>query len=543
MVVSSRPTRQLGEENHHAPDRRDQRRGEDAELRLRAQERGLEGQLRDEEGHGEAHATEAGGAIEIAPVHALGQRGPAALHREPAEQRDPDLLPEDQAQDHPEADGLHQGLGDAALDAHSRVEEGEQRQDEEHHERVEPLLELEPRRLHVLGGAAQVRDGIELRPVVDHAVPGQVALPQGLELLPHHGEEVLRVPARLHRHQHGEEHAGHGGVHAGEEDVDPHPDGQDQVDHGVADAEALGDDDQDQEAQRQGELGEVQVPRVEDGDDQDRPQVVGDGQGGEEHLEPDGHPLAEERQHPQGEGDVRGHGHAPAPGRLPAGVEEEEEERRRDHPAQGRRHRQDRLVEGGQPAHHHLPLDLEPDDEEEDRHQEVVDPVVQRHRVVVLADLEAQLDVEQMEVGLGPGRVRPGQGHQGAGQQDDAARHLRVDEAGEGSAAVVLVGHRCYLPCCAPGSRSPRATNRDDTMGAESPARPRMPRSQQLRSALTLARYRRLILLGRVTVPLEQARRLVGPDCAYHLYFRHADRPDSPEEPRTPRRRSRRRHK
>jgi hypothetical protein len=69
-----------------------------------------------------------------------------------------------------------------------------------------------------------------------------------------------------------------------------------------------------------------------------------------------------------------------------------------------------------------------------------------------------------------------------------------------------------------------------------------MPRSDHLRSALTLARYRRLILLGRVRVPLEQARRIVGPDCAYHLYFRHADDDDTPEETTTPQH-SRRRHK
>jgi hypothetical protein len=30
-----------------------------------------------------------------------------------------------------------------------------------------------------------------------------------------------------------------------------------------------------------------------------------------------------------------------------------------------------------------------------------------------------------------------------------------------------------------------------------------------------------MILMGRVRVPLEEARRLVGPDCAYHLYYRH----------------------
>ncbi|MFI4945432.1 MAG: hypothetical protein ACHP85_19340 [Burkholderiales bacterium] len=35
-------------------------------------------------------------------------------------------------------------------------------------------------------------------------------------------------------------------------------------------------------------------------------------------------------------------------------------------------------------------------------------------------------------------------------------------------------------------------------------------------------RYRRLVLLGSLKLPLEAARRLVGPDCAYHLYFRHA---------------------
>jgi len=30
--------------------------------------------------------------------------------------------------------------------------------------------------------------------------------------------------------------------------------------------------------------------------------------------------------------------------------------------------------------------------------------------------------------------------------------------------------------------------------------------------------YRRLILRGQAVVPLEAAKRLVGPDCAFHLY-------------------------
>jgi hypothetical protein len=48
-----------------------------------------------------------------------------------------------------------------------------------------------------------------------------------------------------------------------------------------------------------------------------------------------------------------------------------------------------------------------------------------------------------------------------------------------------------------------------------------------------LAQYKRLVLLGKVRLPLAEARRLVGPDCAYHLYFRHER-----ERPRRRRRRA-----
>lgn len=30
--------------------------------------------------------------------------------------------------------------------------------------------------------------------------------------------------------------------------------------------------------------------------------------------------------------------------------------------------------------------------------------------------------------------------------------------------------------------------------------------------------YRKLIMEGRIRLPLESARKLLGPDCAYHLY-------------------------
>ena len=40
-----------------------------------------------------------------------------------------------------------------------------------------------------------------------------------------------------------------------------------------------------------------------------------------------------------------------------------------------------------------------------------------------------------------------------------------------------------------------------------------------------LSQYKRLVLLGKARLPLAEARRLVGPDTAFHLYFRHAPPP------------------
>jgi hypothetical protein len=40
-----------------------------------------------------------------------------------------------------------------------------------------------------------------------------------------------------------------------------------------------------------------------------------------------------------------------------------------------------------------------------------------------------------------------------------------------------------------------------------------------------LGEYKRLVLLGKAKVPLAEGRALVGPDTAFHLYFRHAETP------------------
>jgi hypothetical protein len=59
-----------------------------------------------------------------------------------------------------------------------------------------------------------------------------------------------------------------------------------------------------------------------------------------------------------------------------------------------------------------------------------------------------------------------------------------------------------------------------------------MGRAQDAVVQRILGQYKRLVLLGKARLPLAEARRLVGPDTAFHLYFRHA-------EPAPPRRRRR----
>jgi hypothetical protein len=52
-------------------------------------------------------------------------------------------------------------------------------------------------------------------------------------------------------------------------------------------------------------------------------------------------------------------------------------------------------------------------------------------------------------------------------------------------------------------------------------------RREDLEAQRILAQYKRRVLLGRARLPLAEARRLVGPDCAFHLYFRHLAIPPS----------------
>ncbi len=191
-------------------------------------------------------------------------------------------------------------------------------------------------------------------------------------------QEAGRVDQPAGRDREGGQDTGEGGVDPGLEEGHPEAEAQESEGPGAADP---GEVQEHQGAEKRGghpEAAEGELGGVEEGDHQDRPQVVHDGHGGDEDLEGQGHAPPQESQDPQGEGDVRGHGDAPAVGPRAAGVPQGVDRCRHQHPTHRRRQGEGRLPGLGELPHQDLALDLQAHDEEEDRHQPVVDPEEER---------------------------------------------------------------------------------------------------------------------------------------------------------------------
>ncbi len=157
--------------------------------------------------------------------------------------------------------------------------------------------------------------------------------------------------------------------------------------------------------EREQQPGPVDLLGVEERDDEDRPDVVRDRECREEHLQGVGNPRPQQGQHAQRERDVGRHRHAPARRARATGVQRDVDRRRNDHAADRGDNRQRGATKRGQLADDELTLDLESNDEEEDRHERVVDPVLERLLEAEVAHEEArqrmpELVVRGMESGV-----------------------------------------------------------------------------------------------------------------------------------------------
>ncbi len=138
--------------------------------------------------------------------------------------------------------------------------------------------------------------------------------------------------------------------------------------------------------------------------------------------------ASQQRQHAERKGDVGGGGNGPAAQRRRiAEIERDIDQSRRDHPAQRRDGGQGAPRPGRELALDEFALDLQSDDQEEQRHKPVIDPV---------ADVEAaDLGVQHAEIGDAERRVGD---HQRVGrceEQQHAACRAAFEEGMQGRAA------------------------------------------------------------------------------------------------------------
>ena len=125
-------------------------------------------------------------------------------------------------------------------------------------------------------------------------------------------------------------------------------------------------------ARRGSEPRQGDAAGIRDGNHDDRADVVDHGDA--QKKRPDGlwHPASQYRQHREREGDIGGHRNAPARLHGRAGIDGQVDAGGEDHAAQGSGQWQCGRAAVRQLADRQLPLDLQPDEQEEQEHERVI---------------------------------------------------------------------------------------------------------------------------------------------------------------------------
>ncbi len=184
------------------------------------------------------------------------------------------------------------------------------------------------------------------------------------------------------------------------------------------------------------------VLAVEDGDDSERDEVVDDGERQNERPQPLGEPWPDDGEHTQREGGVGGHRDPPAArGRFPR-VDRQIDQDGRGHPREAGHDGDGEAAPLPQLSYVELAPSLQPDNEEEERHQPAGDPLPQVLRDTPAADLDRQLGPPDRLVRRG-GDVHPDQGGSCCRQQDGGTAGLGAQELPQRRPAARPRGPAC----------------------------------------------------------------------------------------------------
>ena len=342
------------------------------------------------------------------PGHILGQARRPQLHHKEARGHNAKRLAHHQAEERTEQRRVReQGAQVAARKPDVRVREREQGQDREVHPGVEQMLQTRRRRHDLLRHARQRGDRLQVILLPDNGflrVEGALRLDDALA---RPADEALHVHARAGGDRKREQHASDGRVHARHEHAVPQHGPRQQIRIQREHVALVHEQQRAEDDRRAAKPRQRRRLPVEHRDDDDCDDVVGDGQGAQEHAHPVRHAIAEKRQDSQRERDIGRRRDAPAARRVEvAHVERGVDGHGHEHAAHRSDDGKNRLADVRQLAHRHLVFDLQAHKQEEHRHKHVVDHVRERHRRLRLPEHEADVGVPEMGEGVGDGRVR-----------------------------------------------------------------------------------------------------------------------------------------
>ena len=176
------------------------------------------------------------------------------------------------------------------------------------------------------------------------------------------------------------------------------------------------------------QCADVDAGRVEDRYDDYGADVVDDGDGQQEDAQCSRDSASQQREDPDGEGDIGRHRHAPSCSSGTRSVERKKQEGRDQHATQSRGHGQGGPLEPRQCSFGKLSFDFQANDQKENRHQKVVDPEMQIPLEDPTPQSQADWSTPQCVIAFGPWRVRPHDGDDCRRQEDDAAARLDAHE-------------------------------------------------------------------------------------------------------------------
>ncbi len=185
---------------------------------------------------------------------------------------------------------------------------------------------------------------------------------------------VVRPGGKRNRER--QEHSRNRGVNSGAQHQEPHHHPTKQIRCQCGHFEkAIHHDEHPPNCQRPREIKQGKLRRVEDGDDDDRAQIIDHRKSDDEDFKRRGDAATEDGQHAEREGDIRRHGNADAGCRRRAGIRRKVNERREGQSADGCENREKCILKLRKFAVVELAFELQADHEKKDRHERVVYPM------------------------------------------------------------------------------------------------------------------------------------------------------------------------